>query len=132
MVPLDGSKNAQRGLKFALNIAKKSGSSVIGLNVCSFPMVIDTTPITVHKTRQKSKEIIKQAEATSQKTKVPFTGIIKISKNIGKTIITFAKSEKIDMVVMGSRGPDPVLGLFLGSVANYVVIKSKIPVTIIK
>jgi nucleotide-binding universal stress UspA family protein len=36
------------------------------------------------------------------------------------------------MIIIGSRGPDPEIEMFLGSVANYVVNKSKVPVTVVK
>ncbi|EGG42181.1 Universal stress protein UspA and related nucleotide-binding protein [Candidatus Nitrosarchaeum limnium SFB1] len=67
-----------------------------------------------------------------KKANVPFTGITKISNNVGNTIIVFAEKNGVDMIVIGSRGLDPELGMFLGSVANHVVIKSKIPVTVVK
>ena len=131
-MPLDGSKNSLRGLKFALGIAKQSGSSVIGLNVYSPPMFLETQSLTIHKIKQRSNEIIKQAENISQKNKVPFFGVVKISSNIGNTIITYSKSHNVDMIVIGSRGPDSELEIFLGSVANHVIHKSGIPVTIVK
>jgi len=132
-VPLDGSKNSLRGLKFALGVAKQSGSSVIGLNVCSPPMFLETQLLKIHKIKQRSNEIIKQAEKISQKNKASFFGVVKeVSSNVGKTIITYSKSHNVDMIVIGSRGPDPELEIFLGSVANHVINKSKIPVTIVK
>lgn len=127
MVPLDGSKNCLRGLKFALDIAKQSHSSVIGLNVYSSSRF---TKISILK--QKSKNIIKQAELISKKADVPFSGVIKDNTNVGKTIITFSKSHDIDLIIIGSRGPDPHIEMFLGSVANHVVNKSKIPIMIVK
>ncbi|MDH3278922.1 MAG: universal stress protein [Nitrosopumilus sp.] len=131
-MPLDGSKNSLRGLKFALGIAKQSGSSVVGLNVCSPPMFMETQLLVISKIKRRSNEIIKQAEKISQKNKVPFFGVVKASSNIGKAIITCSKNHNVEMIVTGSRGPDPELEIFLGSVANYVVNKSKIPVTIVK
>ena len=131
-MPLDGSKNSLRGLKFALGIAKQSGSSVVGLNVCSPPMFMETQLLVISKIKRRSNEIIKQAEKISQKNKVPFFGVVKASSNIGKAIITYSKNHNVEMIVTGSRGPDPELEIFLGSVANYVVNKSKIPVTIVK
>jgi nucleotide-binding universal stress UspA family protein len=127
LVPLDGSKNSLRGLKFALLIAKQSGLSIMGLNVHSQSIFIKTSIV-----KQKSKKIIQQAELISQKAKVPFLGVIKVGNNTGKIIVTFAESHKIDLIIVGSRGPDPYHELFLGSVANYVVNKSKIPVTMVK
>ena len=132
LVPLDGSNNSIRGLKFALVVAYQSGSSVIGLNIDSHPTFVETTSTVKEETRQVSKNIIKEAESMSTKQNVPFTGMIKVGNNIGKTILTFAESHNVDLIVMGSRGPDPEIELFFGSVANYVVHKSKIPVTIVK
>jgi len=132
LVLLDGSKNSLRGLKFALGIAKQSGSSVIGLNVCSPPMFMETQSLIIHKIKQRSDEIVKQAEEISQKNKVPFFGMVKVGSNIGKTIIAYSKNQNVEMIVTGSRGPDPEFEIFLGSVANHIINKSKIPVTIVK
>jgi nucleotide-binding universal stress UspA family protein len=132
LVPLDGSKNSLRGLKFALNLAKQTGSCITGLNVCYIPPIINPPPKIIEKNKQNCKKLISQAHAISKKANVEFTGIIKTSDNIGKSIVTFAETKKMDIIAIGSRGPDPVGGLFIGSVANYVIHKSKVPVTIIK
>ena len=132
LVSIDDSKNSRRGLKFALNIAKQTESSVIGLNVCSLPTLIKKSPAMIQKIKQKSNEIVNQAKKTAEKTNVPFIGIIKFNKNIGKTIVSVAENHRADLIIICSRGPDPEAGLFLGSVANYVVNRSKIPVTVIK
>jgi len=131
LVPLDGSKNSLRGLKFALTLAKQSGSMVVGLNISSFPFFLKTRDILSQKIK-KSEQILHQAKALSQKEKVSFKEATKSSDNIGRTIVTFAENNKVDLIVIGSKGPDPEIELFLGSVANYVVNKSKIPVTLIK
>jgi len=131
LVPLDGSKNSLRGLKFALTLARQSGLSVVCLNVSSIQFFLKTREI-INQKKKKSEQIIHQAKILSQKEKIPFRGVIKSSDNIGKTIVTFAENNKVDLIVIGSRGPDPEIELFLGSVANYVVNKSKIPVAVIK
>ena len=129
---MDGSKNSLRGLKFALEIAQQSGSSVIGLNIKSYPLFEKKLSILEKKNNQKSKEIIKKAKKLSEKAKVPFTGVYQEGSNIGKMIVNFADKHKVDLIIVGSRGPDPELELFLGSVANYLVNKSTIPVTVVK
>jgi len=83
LVPLDGSKNSLRGLKFALNLAKQSGLSIIGLNVSSLPFFLQTHKITNQK-KKKSEQIIRQAKIISKKEKIPFQGEIKSSENIEK------------------------------------------------
>ena len=132
LVPLDGSKNSLRGLKFALDLARQSGASIIGLNVYSFPTFVKTSVDLINKKKDHSKKIIDQSDKLSKKAKVSFSGLIRTGENIGKSIVAIAQSHKVDMIIIGSRGPDPEGGLFLGSVANYVIHKSKVPVTIIK
>ena len=129
---MDGSKNSVRGLKFALCIARQSGAHIIGLNVNSLPPFMRLTATLRDKTKQKSGKIIREAKTMSQKDGVSFSGVIKTSDNVGRTIVAFAESHKADMITIGSRGPDSENELFLGSVANMVINKSKIPVTIVK
>ncbi|NIP61528.1 MAG: universal stress protein [Nitrosopumilaceae archaeon] len=50
----------------------------------------------------------------------------------GPRIVSFAQDHHFDLIVMGSRGIGKLAEIFLGSVSNYVVHKSKIPVTIVK
>ena len=116
----------------ALVLAKPAGATIIGLNVSSYPSLITISSEIKNKIKKKSNQVIQQAETISKKANVLFTGVTKISGNVGNTITTFAEKNGVDLIVMGSRGPDPELGMFLGSIANHVTIKSKIPVTIVK
>lgn len=50
--------------------------------------------------------------------------------NAGQYVIDNAKDKSVDLVVMGSRGLGTVRRTFLGSVSDYVVHHSKIPVLI--
>jgi len=132
LVPLDGSNTSLRGLEFASTLAQQSGLSIMGLNIYSFPTFVKNSSAVKSKIIHNSEEILKNAQLILQKNNVSFTGMSKLDKNIGKAIVTFANSNKIDLIVIGSHGPDPEFEIFLGSVANYVINKSKIPVTIIK
>lgn len=132
LVPLDGSKTSLRGLNLAIILAKSTGSDIIGLNIFSFPLFFPISSDVKNKIRKKSEEIIKQAELLSRKENVSFRGVNKIGDNVGKAIISFSDDNMIDMIIIGSRGPDPEADMFLGSVANYVINKSKIPVTVVK
>ena len=50
----------------------------------------------------------------------------------GPKIVQFAKDKKFDLIVIGSRGHSGVKELFLGSVANGVVHKTKVPIMVVK
>jgi len=51
-------------------------------------------------------------------------------KNPGEGLISVAEEEKADIVVMGTRGLDPIRRTLLGSVSDYVVRHSKVPVLV--
>ncbi|WP_306060893.1 universal stress protein [Natronococcus wangiae] len=50
----------------------------------------------------------------------------------GQTIVIFAEENDIDGIVMGSHGRQGIARFLLGSVAEYVVERSPVPVTINK
>ena len=131
LIPLDGSKSSLRGLKFGIDLAKYADSTIVGINIYKIPSFIHSSNFVAEKKFQ-SKKILEFAKKISEKYNVHFINKSQRSDNIGKAIVAFAEKNCIDLIVIGSRGPDPEGGLFLGSVANYVVHKSKIPVTIIK
>ena len=54
------------------------------------------------------------------------------SKSVVNDIVTFAKSRKIDLIVIGSHGRTGVDKLILGSIANGVTQKASCPVLIVK
>ena len=52
---------------------------------------------------------------------------------IGYNIVKMAHGkENIDMIVIGSRGRGSAKEIFFGSVSNYVIHTSKIPVVVVK
>ena len=72
-----------------------------------------------------------------QRQNQPGTGVqlnYKIIKGAdpGYDIVQYSKKHKVDLIIIGARGLSKTRETFLGSVSNYVVHKSKIPVTIVK
>ncbi|MDX1442128.1 MAG: universal stress protein, partial [Nitrosopumilaceae archaeon] len=50
----------------------------------------------------------------------------------GPKIINYANTKTFDIIIIGSRGLGGFKEAFLGSVANTIVHKSKIPVLVVK
>ncbi len=50
----------------------------------------------------------------------------------GHEIVEYANTHDIDLIVVGARGLSTFKKIFLGSVSNYVMQKSKIAVMIVK
>jgi len=76
-------------------------------------------------------KILNSARSICKKNGVHITKVIQFGA-VGPVIIRFVKNNKIDLVVMGSRGNSLAKEIFLGSVSNFVLHKSSVPVMIVK
>lgn len=134
LVPLDGSKSSLKGLKLASRIAKPLDAKITGVNVVRYSLGFQFPVSSEVKQKQikGAETIITEAKNSVRNSKISFTGKIIKGENIGKTITKFSKTKKFDLIIIGSRGPDPGSEIFLGSVANYLLHKSKIPIMIVK
>ena len=133
LVPIDGSKNSFRGLDYAIHLARQCGSTVTGLNVIPFyPKSLLLTPISYEKELiKKAKDFMAKAKARCAQNGVVFSEKITDGHEVDE-IIGFATEKNFDLIVVGARGLGSVKEVFLGSVSNGVLHKSKIPVLIVK
>jgi len=85
----------------------------------------------INKILKNSEELIKPFENLLEDSGVEYEIRI-LEGSPGMNIDTVVNIEKIDLIVMGSRGVSDFEGLFLGSVAHQVLHKVQCPVFIIK
>ena len=133
LVPLDGSKNSTRGLDNAISIARACHATVTGIYILPvYPRnLIDAVlPSLMHPEKTAKKFLADAKKRAAQK------GILFKSKIIWGSptyeIEQMTKTKKFDLIVIGARGMGSVKELFLGSVSNAIVHKSKIPVMVVK
>ena len=137
MVCLDGSKNSLRGLDKAILFAKQSDAMILGVHsdtsFSAFSAV--RAPILPEKKwKKKARELMHVAKKRAEKNKIKFEGIVIGGHTSEIDLTTFANnpSNKIDQIVIGSRGMGFPKELFFGSTSNFVLHKAKAPVTIVK
>ena len=137
MVCLDGSKNSLRGLDKAISFAKQSDATIIGVHsdtsFSAFSAV--RAPILPEKKWKKDiRKIIQAAMKKVEKNNIEFQGIVIGGHSSGTDLVTFANNpgNRIDQIVIGSRGMGFPKELFFGSTSNFVLHKAKPPVTIVK
>ena len=135
LVPLDGSKNSQRGLKKSIELAKPENYTIVGLHVIYTPPGI---LLGNHKIKFKdnlvknSKKYFGDAKKICEKSGINFVGKLIHGSDSGFDIVNFSKKGKYDMIIIGARGMNPVKQVLLGSTSNYVLSHSKIPVLVVK
>lgn len=133
LVPLDGSKNSFRGLDRAILLARQCQATITGLYVKPVPTSFALHPIgSIEIAMEKDvKKFLESAKKIAAQN-----GVLLVTKSVpgepGYDIIKFSKNKKFDLIVMGARGMSGLKEIFLGSVSNYVLHKSKIPVLIVK
>ena len=135
LVPLDGSKNSLRGLDMAIHLARQSQGTITALSVKTVPGVYALHPLGFldFNSMKEVKKILADAKLRAAKKGVLLTGKA-IAGDPGYDIARFTNNSKnkIDLVVIGARGRGSAKELFLGSVSNYVLHKSKKPVLVVK
>ena len=135
LVPIDGSKNSFRGLDMAIHVARQSQGTIIALSVKSVPGIYAIHPLGFldFNSMTDVKKTLNEAKVKAAKKGIQLTGKA-IAGDPGYDIAKFTNDKKngIDMVVIGARGRGSAKELFLGSVSNYVLHKSKKPVLIVK
>ncbi|MDX1596848.1 MAG: universal stress protein [Nitrosopumilaceae archaeon] len=133
LVPLDGSKTSFRGLDKAIQYAKQTDADIIGLYVIkNNPTELESiASLLTRSLKKKYKEFMKTAKKKCTAKKIPFLDVVAFGEE-GPKIVDYAKRQKCDMIVMGSRGMGSLREAFLGSTSHYVLDKSKIPVMIVK
>ncbi|MBM3895506.1 MAG: universal stress protein [Thaumarchaeota archaeon] len=133
LVPMDGSKNSLRGLDTAIYLARQCHATITGLYVMPiYPKSLLLKPIPYEAELVKiAKTFLEKAKTRSAQNGIVFNDKI-VKGHAAEVILDFAKDKKFDLIVMGARGMGSVKEIFLGSVSNAVVHKSKIRVLIVK
>lgn len=113
LVAVDGSKNAQRALNYAMQLGEKYKSNITLLNVAQtmLPRIQEETA------KNMGERVV--SEAASHVKGVRVDKKVEVG-HPAKTIIDFAGNGNYDLTVLGSRGLNPVKRFVLGSVSDKV------------
>ena len=138
LVPWDGSRYSNHAFKIALNIAKKYDSKI---NLVSCLSHADTgagyLDSSINKDIFKTAKDVMISKMSDLKNDAKKTGIsisidAFVTDSTVKQLVTYAKTMKIDLVVMGSHGLTGWKKLLLGSVASGVSQQVHCPVLIVR
>lgn len=138
LVPFDLSSPSNKAFKVALDLAQKYDSKIT-LITCvegdawhhKFYDARADTQLLKAQTKV-AKKYMEKLEETANKVGIKIKLQIIKSTSVAKDIATFAKSRKMDIIVISSHGRTGFDKLVLGSVANGVIQRTSVPVLLIK
>ncbi len=141
MVALDGSDHADHALEAALAMAKRCEASVLLFHALApHPLPGDLSRLADTAAREMyrrlgaeaAEKILDSAEQRARAAGVASVDRIAAEGNPAPAIVETAKRERIDVIVVGTRGLTGLKELALGSVARNVTAMAGCPVLVVK
>jgi nucleotide-binding universal stress UspA family protein len=144
LVTIDGSENSKKAADYAISFAKKYNAQLIILYVLYSELGFAYSNLLGVTTPKAIKDVLETHKKDVQKwfdeikSKLKNTNIsvmdkiiISVSSIVGE-IVGFADKEKVDLIILGTRGRTGFKKLLLGSVAQGVVSHSSCPVMVVR
>lgn len=133
LVPLDFSANATRALDYACALAKKFDAALHLVHVCEVPsMMTGSMDAYAIAYTDWSQQMGDEAERELEKLRPRLAGVTVSTEvlfgNPARAIVTAARTNDVDLIVMGTHGHGPVMHVVMGNVAERVVRTADCPV----
>jgi nucleotide-binding universal stress UspA family protein len=140
LIPTDGSPVSTKAVKAGIALAKEHGARVTGYHAVEpVPMhlygegyVADKEMVEEFDRRRRAaaKKHIDALAREAQKAGVAFEPVVQTSARPYDGIVEAATKRKCDLILMSSHGHRGLDRLMLGSVADKVIQRSKVPVLV--
>ncbi|MFB6121328.1 MAG: universal stress protein [Halobacteriaceae archaeon] len=137
LVPYDGSEQADQALDHAFEEHGDATVSVLHVidpveaGYTSQPTAFGQAEEWFESAKEEAGEMLDTVEARADDAGVAVETAIEVGRP-SRTIVEYADEEGVDHIVMGSHGRSGVSRILLGSVAEAVVRRSPVPVTIVR
>lgn len=139
LVPCDFSKQAVNAFRFAIDIARQSGGEVHLTHVIELPIMHDSVLMPVMSFEEVLLKELKDKSAVEYakliKKYADPKDKVKTTTQFGapaRMILSYIEENKIDLVIMGTKGASGVKEYVIGSNAEKVVRSSSVPVIAVK
>jgi len=141
LIPIDGSEKSLEAVQIASEMAKVYDSEIVILSVFRHHSMMERSfSIAGISKRTESldetlsayaKEIVEEGKKIAYETgATKVKGVVR-GGQVAKQILSYAKSNDIDLIVIGSQGQGDLSGYLLGGVSHKVAGLAKCPVLVI-
>jgi nucleotide-binding universal stress UspA family protein len=133
LVPVDGSDYSLKAVETACDLAKAQppSSLVLVAVAIEIPELAEGRYI-YDKMKAQAEVALTRAKEVAQKCGTVSEVLLAIGSSPAEEIVKVAKNEKVDLIVIGSRGLASKTSSFLGSTASKVVTYSPCSVLVVK
>jgi nucleotide-binding universal stress UspA family protein len=139
LVPIDGSKHSTEGLRVASHFAKTNKAKIYILNAIASVADVDLELSASDRDRlleslkRRGEDFLAKARDQMKAHGVAdISTVLVTGDSPAQEIVAFAEKEKIDLIVIGSKGKSATARFLLGSVASKVVKYSHCCVYVVK
>jgi nucleotide-binding universal stress UspA family protein len=144
LVSIDGSENASRAAKAAINIAKQFHAELLFLNIVAEMVPPVFSPIGVNvpsldysnyleRAENDAKKLVNDTVAGAKNESVNARGIVlRTVTSVAETILEEASKENVNLLIVGTRGLGGFKKLLLGSVSNAIVAHAHCAVLVVR
>ncbi len=138
LVPVDGSKNSERAVAYAIGFIANSKAPV-ELHLLNVQLPIVSGGVRMFFKREdieayyqdSGQEALRAVRERLDQAGQGYVQQVRVGP-LGETIGDYVKEQGCDHIVMGTRGLSAVSGMVLGSVATKVIHLADAPVTLVK
>ena len=143
LVPVDGSRTSEAGLKTAIRMAKDEKATLILLHVVDESVLVMSGEYAgasyldrlMADMRDGGRKVIARAEATAKKQRVAARTVLVENvgpRRVADVIVQQARKLRVDAIVIGTHGRRGLSRMVMGSDAEEVVRNSPIPVVLVR
>lgn len=132
LVPVDFSESSDAALKWATVLARDTGASLLIVHVETVPLTTGGGEYIYSIPEPPTQELLERLNKLVPSD--PNVSVVHrlLAGDPADAILRTAKSEGVDMIVMGTHGRRGITRLLMGSVAEAVVRKAECPVLTLK
>ena len=135
LTAVDGSEESLRAARYAVELAKLTGASVVAVHVILLPQYVsdDVQKRLREDLTSRGESALDKARQAANEQGVSLEGkTLDTNISVVTALCDSATKEGADLIVLGTRGTGGVAKLMLGSVAGGVANNARCPVLIIR
>lgn len=134
LVPIDGSENSEKGLRYACWLAGKVGATITVLYVVTIPYTGESAFFHIEPLEAAGRTILERAKKIAKEENCVRAHFVlrQGAGNPGHEIVTLSKEGNFSLIVMSARGHTALTHLLIGSVSDMAVHHAPCPILIVR